>query len=704
MVLNRLSIQSRFMLLLLFVSLLSILVVGLVTFHTASEMLRERTFRRLEGLRHARADQISDRIELIRKQVITTAESNYSARAFKDFREAFSKLEKTSLKSDEIAKLKGIYEKQFLPELRKRTDGEPSLETYFPNKLASQYLQYHYMASNPNPTGEGDKLEESTTDTSDYAAVHKKYHAFFQRFTSRFGFEDVLLVNPDSGEVLYTTKKFVELGRSLYQGPFAQSSLANLVRSIQKQSDRKTFRIADFESYFPSYGQPAAFVASPVFDGPDRIGVVVFRFPVNDICEIVNGEGNWERDGLGQTGECMLIGADNLMRNVTRGMIEDPDQYLKQLRKTGYTATAVDRIRLHKSPILQQAVRTKPVELALLGQDGTDVYQDYSGHECLYSYGPLEVEGLNWVLVAKIHKSEAFAPAYLLARQILLVMVVVGLVVCCLAVIMARMHLRPIQRIRDAVRDVMAGNSETRVKLETEDEFRELGDAFNDMADKLRTKSVDLERKCKENDDLMLNILPGQAATRVRNGEAAVADRYADISVIFAELEGFPELDGRQPPDKSLDLLNELIGAFDEQADRFSVEKIRTMGLSYLAVCGMSVSRVDHANRIVEFAQEILQVVQRFNKERGTNVNLRIGVNSGPVVGGILGRSKFIYELWGSTISTARELKNQGKINTIQISPSVQERLRDLYEFERQPEVVKMGQVKVSAWSIKNAA
>jgi class 3 adenylate cyclase len=701
--LRRLSIQSRLVVLLLFVSISSILVVGYVAHRSGTEVLKQRTFSRLEGLRRIRTERIRDRMSLIRNQVVGLSEGEKVASAAKDFRAAFAKLASCELSPTQMTELRTFYQKDFLPRLQRNTDGEPLLDTYFPTRASARYLQYHYIAKNPHPPGLRDKLDMAG-DGSDYSAFHAKYHPFFCRFASRYGYDDILLINPDNGDVLYSCDKSTELGRNLYTGPYAQSNLSQLVRSLRKHGDRRTFRTADFETYLPNLGQPAAFVASPIFDGPKRVGILVFQFPIDAINRIVTGNNGWERDGLGKTGEAIVVGSDHLLRSTTRFMINDPEEYLRSLRKAGYSPAAVERIRRFGSPILQQAVHGKAIDDALLGQEGMQTFRDYRGVEVLASYAPLEIEGLHWVIVAKMDVSEVYAPTYELGKKLLLTLVVVSLMVSVFAVIVSSLYVRPITQICQGVRAVSTGNTDVTVTVNSNDEMRELADAFNDMTRNLRTKTEQLEQKIRENEELLLNILPRPAAMRLRDGEQQVTDTYADVTVLFADLVGFSELDAQMPADEVVKLHNDLIVIFDELAERFGVEKIKTMGMSYLAVCGLSVARVDHANRMVEFAQEMLRVVRRFNQDRGTTLSLRIGINAGPVVGGVVGRSKFIYELWGATVSTARGLKSQGLLNTIQLSPTVQERLRDLYEFERQPELQTPGQKPLTVWTIKSAA
>lgn len=698
----RLTLQSRLVVMLLVVSIVSVFVVGAVSYTSSVRALKDRTFERLDSLRRARTARVQETVKRVQNQVITFSEDESVVQATLAFRQAFNQLDQNKLEDRQLAELRKYYKARFLPELAKNVSGEPSLDTYFPVRPATRYLQYHYIASNPNDFGDCENLDQAG-EGSDYTAIHKKYHPFFRRISQRFGFIDVLLIAPDTGDVLYTCDKNVDLGTNLRTGPYAGSNLARLVQTLAKSSDRNDFKMIDFEPYKPARARPAAFVASPVFSGPQCVGLLVMQFPIDGLYRSMSGNNGWKRDSLGETGEIYLVGEDHLLRTESRFLKSDPDRYYKMLRQNGYSAAQVERVKRFGTSVLQQSVRSPAAELALLGEEGTGVYRDYRGVDCLTSYGPLEVAGLHWGIVTKMDLSEAYAPSYELGRKLLVVLVAVVLIVSLLAVVLASYHVRPVARLIDGVRAVSAGRTDVTVELETHDELRELADAFNTMTRTLQTKTELLDQKTRENVQLLLNVMPASAAVRLKEGQQQITDAFADVTVLHVHLTGLEEVGERLPGEQVVHILNELVVAFDEQAERFGVEKVRTAGAAYLAACGLSVPRLDHANRGVEFALELLRVVRRFNHERNTSLGLQIGVSSGPVVGGVIGRSKFVYELWGATVEHARELAAGGQPDTIHLTPAVHERLRDLYEFDRLPEV-RIGGQRLDVWSVKTAA
>ncbi|MFH0352387.1 MAG: adenylate/guanylate cyclase domain-containing protein, partial [Chromatiales bacterium] len=314
-----------------------------------------------------------------------------------------------------------------------------------------------------------------------------------------------------------------------------------------------------------------------------------------------------------------------------------------------------------------------------------------------------EFEAYQWAIVAKMDLSEAFAPIDALRRRMLTWGVGLVVAVMVLATLVSVQFTRPIYQLVEAATRVSAGETDLEVRVDAKDEFGELAQAFNAMTRNLKSKVETIAQKVREKEELLLQILPGSAAARMKEGEMQISETHDDVTVLFAEVAGFSGLTGSLPQDRALGLLNDLIVAFDEAAERHGVEKVKTIGTSYLCVCGLSVQRADHAQRMVEFGLDLLRIVRRFNQERGTDLGVQIGINSGAVVGGVTGRNRFIYDLWGETVTVARAIKDEDSAHGIHVTEVVRDRLQDLHEFVSSSEIEVPGKGKVELWSVKAA-
>ncbi len=202
-------------------------------------------------------------------------------------------------------------------------------------------------------------------------------------------------------------------------------------------------------------------------------------------------------------------------------------------------------------------------------------------------------------------------------------------------------------------------------------------------------KELRLEREKSER--LLLNVLPASIAARLKEQEGVIAESFAEATILFADVVGFTQMSARVTPEELVHLLNELFSAFDRLTQRHKLEKIKTIGDAYMVAAGLPVRRPDHAEATAEFALDMQAAIEQFNEARGTTLNIRTGINTGPVVGGIIGTSKFIYDLWGDAVNTASRMESHSLPGRIQVTEATYERLRDKYLFEPRGHITVKG-------------
>jgi class 3 adenylate cyclase len=221
------------------------------------------------------------------------------------------------------------------------------------------------------------------------------------------------------------------------------------------------------------------------------------------------------------------------------------------------------------------------------------------------------------------------------------------------------------------------------------------------------TAARQVERLNAENERLLLSILPASIAERLRAGETTIADRFDDMTVLFADLVGFTDLSSRLEPDEVVRLLNDVFTLCDRLADEFGLEKIKTVGDAYMVVGGLGEAhaaraghgvRESHAADVADMALAMLDGLSAYGEAQHLDLQMRVGIQVGPAVAGVIGLKKFIYDVWGDTVNTASRMESTGMPGRIQVTRATRDRLADEFEFESRGLVAVKGKGEIETW------
>ncbi len=208
-----------------------------------------------------------------------------------------------------------------------------------------------------------------------------------------------------------------------------------------------------------------------------------------------------------------------------------------------------------------------------------------------------------------------------------------------------------------------------------------------------------------ETEALLRNILPGSIVERLKaNPDEVIADSHDNVTVMFADVSGFVALSRQLGPKRVVELLNTIVRRFDRLARQHGIEKIKTIGDAYMAVAGVPEQRVDHAQRMVALAGDMLAVIAEIRWEQGIALHVRIGLASGPVMAGVIGTQKFSYDIWGDTVNLASRMEGASERGRILFSPETRELLGDDYDFEEREPVDIKGVGAMRTWFVKPPA
>lgn len=688
--LGRLSIQSKLLMMLLFTSVVSSSVVGYIGYQSGRDSLREAVFANLVELRESQKRHVQLQLTDIQNSMLIYTRNSAAAAAVEAFTAGFKELETAlgppdrearnralgpervgadadpdtaasaaaaikPVTPDQLTALKKYYEQQYTGPNAIQSSTEPDaadvdLGTLFPTSQAQTYLQVYYTAPFTD-WGEAIAFDDAG-DGSAWTKANSQYNAYFRSIVEHFDYEDALLIDRD-GTVVYSAYKGPDLGTNILTGPFSGGELTDAYKRAMRSNSPDYVAVSDFGSYQAS-NEPTAWLVSPINDDGELEGALALQFPISRLNQIMTFNENWAYSGMGQTGETFLVGDDGLMRSDSRLFVEDPEAYQADVTEAGTSLAVSDAAIRQDTTVLIQPITSEAVARAQRAETGTLVERDYLGNETLQAYAPLEAgRTANWVVIAKINTAEAFAPVAEFSRNLVLSTVTIIFVVCLAAMLLARLFVRPIQRLKVGAEHIGSGAYGTTLPVRSRDEFGDLTRAFNKMSRKLAVEEDLLNEQRRENDRLLLSLMPEPIVARYRRGEQNIAADHQDVTVLFAELVGLRDLERTLSSEEFLAVLNRLLRQFDAAAENLGVERIRSLRHEYLASCGLTVPRLDSVRRTVDFAAEMQRIVNRHNTESGQQLRVRAGVDTGTVSSGLVDRANLAFDLWGATVDLA---------------------------------------------------
>ena len=272
--------------------------------------------------------------------------------------------------------------------------------------------------------------------------------------------------------------------------------------------------------------------------------------------------------------------------------------------------------------------------------------------------------------------------------------------------------LRPIERLAEVADHVSAGDMKVRSNLRGTDEIGQFGQTFDSMITSvnqhldevesarstLAEQAVSLEEERQRSEHLLLNVLPATIADRLKSGEEGIAEAFPEVSVLFSDIVGFTKMSARVGAKQVVDMLNEVFGLLDELAIKHGVEKIKTIGDCYMVAAGVPDRSPTHTQQIAAFSLEMQATIKDYAAKSGRDINMRTGIHTGTVVAGIVGTTKFSYDLWGDVVNIASRMESTGEPGQIQVSDAVRVRLQDDFNFDDRGEVEIRGKGPMRTW------
>jgi len=320
----------------------------------------------------------------------------------------------------------------------------------------------------------------------------REYDAELGQHCEILGYYDIFIVDALHGDVVYSLRREADFGTNLFEGPFADSNLSELLRGLNESGDSASVRFVDVAPYPPSMHAPACFVGSPIFENGHYIAALVFQLSIDDINSVMTEKHGRNHDGMGASGETYIVGTDFLMRNDSRFFLDEPERYYSMLRSIGTDTAVINAIRNQETSVMLQEVRTEGALAAIAGVTDTRIVTDYRGIRVLSSFTPLSIPDLRWIMLSEIDETEAFRPVYELRKRLILIGLVILLLSAILGVLMAQTVTRPILSLVRLAERFGKGELSQRARVDSNDEIGLLASTFNTMAGKIQSHTSQL--------------------------------------------------------------------------------------------------------------------------------------------------------------------------------------------------------------------
>lgn len=509
MITRTISIRTQITLSFIAITLLAVLLVSLASYITGKKLLEHATFNTINSIRTIKSGQIVQYLDMLKDECLSTSESTMIFDAIEQLQEGFRTLQATP---EEMVtyrtNLEKFYIDEFLPKLNQTATTPYLLSDYFPLEDQTIIAQDWYIAENPQPLQKKSEFSRAATPHP-YNLAHEKYHYILKRYAKRVGISDIYMIDISTGYVVYSLTKEVDFGSNLITGHYKDTGLGQSFKAVQKTNDEDFVKIVDFQFYVPEYGNPVGFIGTPIFKQGKKLGVLIFKFPIDDINEIMTYNKQWSDVGLGKTGESFIMGEDKTMRTVAREYIEDPTKYINELRNHGYTENLLDKIQTYDTTVLLKKIDLPFAQQTLEGKTNTLITKDTLGREVIYTYAPIKTTDLQWYVLVKIDTKEAFAPVTALLWQIILLGILIVLFTTLLAFGAIYIFTKPFARIIHFLKNPTLTTTQ---KLSTDgsSEFVTIANAYNAVTmhiDTMLKKIGEIQGRIRSSNNSLLQQL-----------------------------------------------------------------------------------------------------------------------------------------------------------------------------------------------------
>ncbi len=501
------------------------IAISLVAINKSSDALIKARMDQLSSIAEAKAEGLGEFTKFFHGLIIANAGDINTVQTLWSLNDAFALFEdETDIDLDEATqKLIEEYDANYLSHVNFEFPGVASKKAtleYLPESDAGKIAQMLYIVENENPIDKKDELHQNKLHKDDYSKQHALYHRKFKAILDEFGIYDIFLVNAD-GLIVYTVKKEKDFATSLIDGPYKESGLG---RVFKKAMELKNGEIAfdDFAPYEPSMNAPASFIATPLYFHEDLEGALIFQLPIGVLNKTMNFQGNFDKAGLGETGEAFLIGQDKMMKTDSRFVtqIEDP---LVQKFKTTIGTYKVD---------------TEASSMVLKGESGSMMVASQSGDKLLNAFTPVDFFGAKWGIIVQLQEDEALQ-SVIETRNVIAILAVVIILILIVVIVIAiqKLIINKLSLLQDAAYGLAKGEGDltSQIKIASGDEMYDVSTNINAFIEKVRVTVDKAKQMSRENASIADNL--SSTSGDIKNKAIQEANIVAEVTDEGSELQ-----------------------------------------------------------------------------------------------------------------------------------------------------------------------
>lgn len=692
------SVATRISAAVVIVSLLSLLIATVIGLRTGKDLGEDLYEDQIRAMRSSGSFDVTAYLNSLESTVDGVASSPQAAIAVEQLSEGLDELEAGEVTDiqERVELLATTYQEQFLEPLGEAGQSIDVRDVISEDNLGAVYLQSTYSVGF-EPLARAAVVDDAR-DGSAWSATHSTFHPAYRQISRRLGIFDILLVDTQSGRIVYSVEKRPDLGANVDVGPISGSIVSTLTDQIRDDPDGGVVA-ADFRRYNPALLTPLAGVAAPILDDAEQlVGALIFLFDSSELTRILTADEDWNEAAFPTGGDLYLIGEDSTTRSEPRGFLEDRGSYLDAAETAGQL-NEEDRqvVAASDTTVLILQATDDTVTAAEDDDDGVELRKTIDGRQAFSSVAQIPYSGFVLEVVAEVDSSDAQTRLDDFESLLIVGVAIFVVILAFLAVSWSISILRPVRSLSDRL---AVGAAESDEPIEVPDrspiEFHRLASRFEVMARALKDQHEQLAEARAERLGLMKRMLPSTVAERLAAGDPQSLEEAPDASVAVLALVGLdaargedtdhPTIDDSSTIDTRRAGLEELFGQLDELARHHGLEPIKIIGDEYYAACGHERPYIDHAPRTIAFAADAFDLVHDSDLHADGGLELSAGVASGAVTVGLSGTSRLVYDVWGVTVRRADHLARRAGPGRLLASDESAAKLPDtiqVTEFER---------------------